>query len=158
MLCRSRIFPGDCRAARNSVHVSFRFLRKLFPLVQPVLDALRPRIIGGGSEAKIAELLEQLAQQSGRCRYRLQGIEWVVHAHAGGGLRHELRNAESAGWAYGAGLEAAFLKQQANEERRGQTIFLCRIRHRLADILRCSMNHRPWRWPTKRQRWGLRKL
>ena len=52
-----------------------RFLRQLALFGKPVLDAFWTRIVGSGSEAKIAKLARQIAQQASRLRYCLQRIE-----------------------------------------------------------------------------------
>ena len=59
----------------------------------PVVNPLRPRIVGGGRKPEIAELAAQLAQELRRLLQRLHRIERVEQAPFGGRRRHELGDA-----------------------------------------------------------------
>src|SRR5262249_16200056 len=107
----SGLTAGPClgRQAGDRLDVGLRLLRQRSLFGEPILDALRARIVGSRSQSKIAELLGQIAQQACRFRYRLQWIERIIEAPIGGGLRHELRDAQRASRADSVRSEAAFL-------------------------------------------------
>src|SRR4029077_2978864 len=120
------------------------------PLVgEPILNAPWPRIVCSGSKAKIAELLEQITQQTPRRRYRLQRIERIIEASVAGSLLRELRDAERAGRADHVRSETAFLIQETNEKMRRQIVAARGLSERVADFLARAVND----WLKKRMKW-----
>ena len=66
--------------------------------------------------AEVAEGLLQFGQIGGRGRQRLGGVEGIIKTPELGGARHELGNALRAFGTDGAGIEQAFLPDQAGHE------------------------------------------
>src|SRR5262245_28789819 len=102
-------FPGLCRTPGNYFHVVLRFVRKLALPVEPVLNALRPGIIGRGSKPEISETTHKVAQQARGRRDRLDRIKRIFETYGRRRLRHELGNALRAGTAHHIRLETTFL-------------------------------------------------
>ena len=103
--------------AGDVAHVCLRFIRQLAAPRHPVLHAPGAGIIGSRGETDVAELLQQLAQELGRHRKRMQRIEWILQTVGARDARHELRDALRAGRAHHMGFEAAFLLDQVGEKR-----------------------------------------
>ena len=112
------------RLAGDHAHIVARFLRQPGALRQPVGHALRPRIVGGGRKAEIAEAVDQRAQQLGRSRQRLASVEGIIQANALGRVGHELRDAHRADRADRHMIEAALLPDQVGEEAERQRVRL----------------------------------
>jgi Radical SAM superfamily len=135
---------GPCRGGPTCdvSHVVLCLLRQRTLVREPVLDALRPRIISGGGETEIAKLSRQVAQQTRRRRNRLRRIKRIVEAPLVGSLRHELRDAQRARRTDHIRSETAFLIKQANEKMRRQIIVADRLGQRCADLLARAVDDR----------------
>ncbi len=134
LLARRRAWKLQSRAARlghsprlwrppcNDLDVILRLLRQLTFVCEPIRDAPGARVVGRRGEAKIAELLVQIAQQSRRRRDRLRRVKWIIEPSIGGGFCGELRYAQRAGRTDGAQSKITFLIQETNEKMCGQII------------------------------------
>src|SRR6187549_3974204 len=134
-------FPGFRRAPGDRFHIMLRFFRKLALLGEPVLDAPRPGIVGGGSKAEISKPAHKIAEQTCGRRDRLDWVERIVEPNGRRRLRHELRNALRAGPAHHIRLEAAFLKKKPNEERQRQVVRMRRFRYGGANLMVRAGHH-----------------
>ncbi len=116
----------DARAGDRGDVVA-RLLRHRSGAGEPVPHPAGTGIVGGGREAEIAELIAQLAEEFGRLRQRLHGIEGIEQPALVRGARHELRDALRALAVAGdradrIGLEAALLPDHAREEFERQVV------------------------------------
>src|SRR5262245_48855874 len=114
-------FPGFSRVTGNGLHVVLRFLRQSAFACEPVLDAPRTGIVGGGCKPEIAELTDKIAQQSCRGGDGLQRVKRIFETDRCSGLGHELCNALRAGAAHNVRSESAFLQQEVNENGIGRS-------------------------------------
>ena len=93
-----------------------RLGEQLAPALEPVRDARRAAVVGGGRKAEIAEAAQVVLQQPAGLGDRLLGIERIGEPALGRGAGHELRDPLRAGPARDPGPEAALAPDQPRQE------------------------------------------
>ncbi len=127
-------------AAGDENHVSPRLPRQRSVARKPAPHPLLARIVGGGREPEIAELLVEVGQKACRMNDSRLRLEWIVEPAIRSRAGHELGDALRAFRADGIGIEAALPPDQPHERHRRQpprlSLRLHQRTHRVHERLR----------------------
>ena len=104
------------RAAGDEANVGDRFAGQWLTAGEPIVHAPGPGVVGRGRKAEIAELAIEVTQQLRRFGDGLAWVEGILKATLPCRSGHKLRDALRPLEAHGAGVEAALLPDQPDEE------------------------------------------
>ena len=114
--------PFRCGVAGDGQYIVFGFSGQGSAILQPGAGAILAKIIGGGSEAQVAEFFGEESQVFSGDGKRLAVVEGIFQAAQLCCPRHELGNAFGPYRAYGLRVKNAFLPDQPGEEINGSLL------------------------------------